>query len=114
MCKHLVQAAKPVPPQFFLQVKQHCTLPFWTHSALRPLVEGPKLAEPTLNHGINIQSPVPDVFEEDLPEEEEEEDLVDSSFEVRCQSFEQQMRTWILMLRNFLDGMDHQIQFQDH
>jgi hypothetical protein len=41
LCKHLVQAVKPVPPHFFMEVNRNQTTPFWTHKTLIPLENNP-------------------------------------------------------------------------
>ncbi|KAF7426653.1 hypothetical protein PC9H_009022 [Pleurotus ostreatus] len=103
LCKHLVQAAPPVEPIFFLEVIRNRTTPFWTHVSLQPMTDEtkPGVKQPA-------QQPCEDVDSSD--ESESDEGACHQLFV----AFEDQMKKRIDLLRDFAYGLEYQIQFRDH
>jgi len=83
LCKHLVQAVRPVPPIFFLEVKRNRTTPFWQHPGL-VLLEGSRPDTPAMV--VTAEPMLDEVVEEDeggevqasSDEEGEDDDIVDT------------------------------------
>jgi hypothetical protein len=111
LCKHLVQSVPPMPPIFFLEVKRNRTTPFWNHPALQP----------TKSEQTSDRSELIDIgsspASEEHEDEEEEENLVDieeaSGLGERGMLRERVVED-IRMLRDFCDGLEYQLQFDDH
>jgi hypothetical protein len=123
ICKHLVQAFHPVHPIFFLQVTRNRTAPFWSHPSLIPIDKTgtiEPISGPTKEQGACETAMSRDNESEEEEEEEEEEensglvDTVADGHSVARESFAEKMRSHVDQIRNFCDGMEHQIQFGDH
>jgi hypothetical protein len=140
ICKHLVQLFCPVNPVFFLEVTRNRTVPFWSHSTLRPLAnadDGVALKEledrtetgdgggndnkahvvigegDVLNTaGIELDS----LGSDDSGFESDDNQLVDT-WEGRGDEernmYEEEMRGNIRLLQDFCDALEYQVQFQD-
>jgi hypothetical protein len=121
LCKHLVQAFHPVPPIFFLEVSRNRTLPFWSHSSLVPLGDPLQSSTPTTaafipinDHAVNLATVEDDG--EDV-HDEDEDDLVDTEADRVWNgrgTFGERMAAHINLIREFCQGLEHQVQFQDH
>ena len=119
-CKHLVQAVQPVPPTFFLQVKRNRTLPFWQHPALVPLEGSPsEVAAPddnekapdNIDDDINEQEPCGEASDED-----DTENIVDTEatpWECGGGTYRERLADNIDTIRDFCDGLEYQLQFED-
>lgn len=111
ICKHLVQAVHPVHPVFFLEVKQNCTSPFWSHPSLIPLSRNN--TNPTA-----VPHPTPENLETqlDTPENDFEgsdgsdDEFIDTSLDTRRATYCEMMKAHI---NTFKTGLEHQIQFED-
>lgn len=127
LCKHLVQLFHPVNPQFFLEVTWNQTLPFWSHPALKPLTTAKEEIEPEdpatitgdggggtydrLNmaryqvEGLNADS------------DDDDDGLVDmeerGGHDTEKKMYKEKMEHYIHLIRDFCDGLEYQIQFQD-
>jgi len=117
ICKHLVQSIPPVPPTFFLEVKRNRTTPFWLHRVLQPdsrptlpvspSPEGPSLAE----QGNRNE------FEGYDDNDNDNGDIVDmqslaGTFRDHA-TFRERFLRKINGYRDFLDGLEYQLQFED-
>ncbi|KAF8879542.1 hypothetical protein CPB84DRAFT_1657737, partial [Gymnopilus junonius] len=119
ICKHLVQSFHPVPPVFFLEAKRHRTAPIWRHPGLKLIDEGPTEAGedeplPQINDNqveITPSSPGADIPPDD-EDEDDEDDLLDMGSKTG-QTFDESMKEKINILRDFLGGLEYQIQFRD-
>lgn len=128
ICKHLVQLFHPVSPVFFLEVTRNRTVPFWSHSTLRPLANTEEGIDPeggTASTGDShnnktyaSEDDVPnaagiDLDSDDLEFEANDNQLVDMWEGRERKTYEEEMRGKISLIRDFCDGLEHQIQFQD-
>ena len=136
ICKHLVQQFHPVDPIFFLQVTRNRSTPFWSHSALKPLptaedmnhmmdldeqLEVPTKLENTTSPAVeepyvrlNAAGTRSEFDEDDF--ESDNEGLVDTwegGSENRQQTCKEELNEIIHLLRDFVGGLEHQVQFQD-
>ena len=119
ICKHLVQLVHPVAPIFFVEVKHNQTTPFWKHKLLVPLDE-----TETPNAGTHTSmSAMPDNSDlnqkEDPDSENNAEDSEDEIIDteeglIGGKTFGEQMTEHIDMLRDFANGLEYQVQFNDH
>jgi hypothetical protein len=128
ICKHLVQAVHPVHPVFFLQVKRNRTLPFWSHPSLIPLSDNQTLAP------SQASASVPSTTPESLPvneqpastendreydgvdgSDDELSELIDMSLDTRQggRTYRENMKAHVDAIRDFCDGLEYQIQFED-
>lgn len=113
LCKHLVQAVKPVPPIFFLQVSRRRTSPFWVHPALIPLSFGPRL-RPTTQPALSGEPlDLNQTPEDDDNESDSDDEDLDTEFRVNLQTYSERMRERVALIREFALGLEHQIQFGD-
>ena len=137
ICKHLVQLFRPVSPMFFLEVTRNRTIPFWSHCTLKPLAnddDDPGCEDRTAPGGGDgdgdgddskacaagnksvLNSAGIELDLDDLGMESDNNELVDT-WEERGgdarKTYEDDMRGNIGLLREFCDGLEYQIQFQD-
>lgn len=132
VCKHLVQLFRPVSPVFFLEVTRNRTVPFWSHSALKPLVDDDsddseargngdgdgdgddKACATGSDHMLNTAGIELDF--DDLGMESDDNKLVDT-WEGRVgnarKTYKAKMQSNIGLLRDFCDALEYQIQFED-
>ncbi|KIK05393.1 hypothetical protein K443DRAFT_3879 [Laccaria amethystina LaAM-08-1] len=115
ICKHLVQSVHPVPPVFFLEAKRHRNAPFWRHLGLKPIddsniveAEGGLQTERRDEEAAAAASPGEDIPSDD----DDDDDLLDMGSKT-AQTFEESMKEKIDILREFLGGLEYQIQFRD-
>ena len=122
ICKHLMQSFHPVYPIFFLQVTRNRTMPFWTHPSLVPIDEVrmrgaiEPIGVPTeACNGINRSKEEEE--EEEKEEEEENRELIDMAadgYDASRETYTEKIQSHITLIRDFCDGLEHQIQFGDH
>ncbi|KAG1812276.1 hypothetical protein EV424DRAFT_106803 [Suillus variegatus] len=118
ICKHLVQNVHPVAPTFFLEVQRNRTTPFWMHPSLIPLDScPPHVTTPTWTHASE-QGRVSEGeirSDDEISGDDAEEDLVDTfSRQLDTRTFQERMLTHIKNIRDFCDGLEYQIQFNDY
>jgi hypothetical protein len=110
-----------VPPIFFITVKRNRTTPIWQHTSLVPLTNDPEAESSTgLTAIASMSALLGDPINENEPEDardedEDEDDFVDtaadgwtgsgSTFREQCMEIE--------TIRNFCDGLEYQLQFED-
>ncbi|KAJ3991775.1 hypothetical protein F5050DRAFT_1864500 [Lentinula boryana] len=113
LCKHLVQGVEPVPPVFFLQVKQSRTAPVWSHPLLKALPS--QIMDKAENPQVDEEE---DDEKSDRDDEEEEEDREEEECDdvaiISHLTHEEEMKNLIQDLHSFADGLDYQIQFRDN
>ncbi len=127
-CKHLVQAVKPVPPIFFLTVTRNRTVPFWSHSDLIPLVLAPTAPVVEVESAAtlvenNVQNSTDTVPRNpsaepaiDADAEDSDDDIIDTEpqqFTLQGKTYLERMADTIQVLRDFADGLEYQVQFND-
>jgi hypothetical protein len=124
ICKHLVQSVHPVDPVFFLEVKRSRTLPIWSHRSLIPLAEfddntnlevTSSTLPPTTSESLEMGPEVPNGNDSEESDESGDE-LIDTALETRRsggETFRETMRTHIDTMKDFCDGLEYQIQFED-
>ena len=131
ICKHLVQQFHPVDPIFFPQVTRNRSTPFWSHPTLKPLptAEDTGMMDSVDNavpaNSDDTTSPVEEPYERlNAAESEFDEDnfesddegLVDTwegGSENRQRTCKEELNEIIYLLRDFVGGLEHQVQFQD-
>ena len=120
ICKHLVQSIPPVSPTFFLEVKRNRTTPFWLHRALQPDCL-PILAPPV---GPSLEGSTPagksngnefEGYDDDDNDDDDDVDVVDmqSGMFRDGATFRERFLRKIDGYRDFLDGLEYQLQFED-
>ncbi|EDR07054.1 uncharacterized protein LACBIDRAFT_299387 [Laccaria bicolor S238N-H82] len=116
ICKHLVQSFQPVNPVFFLQVMRNRTTPFWSHPALIPLqTESLDNDHAEMAEGVGPTEPIMD-DDLDPAEDRFDDDAVDTRegiWESEQKTFKEEMDAHIQKIRDFADGLEYQISFQD-
>ena len=122
ICKHLVQSVHPVHPVFFLEVKRNRTLPIWSHRSLVPLSDDNINHEitsaplpPTTPENLEMQLDVPNGNDSEESDESDDE-LIDTALETGRggrETFRETMRTHIDTIKDFCDGLEYQVQFED-
>ena len=117
-CKHLVQAVQPVPPTFFLQVKRNRTLPFWQHPTLVPLERNP--SEVAANPPHTSKAPDDNDDEQEpcgeASDEDDTENIIDmetTPWECDGGTYRERLVDNITTIRDFCDGLEYQLQFED-
>ncbi|KAG1874931.1 hypothetical protein F4604DRAFT_2008937 [Suillus subluteus] len=124
VCKHLVQDVHIVSPVFFLEVQCNRTLPFWSHPSLVPLRDSlppNSMVQQTLQYSVRGEE---DTHENttgvggnmfDGENEEAEDEFVDTAAgRMDTRTFQERFEAHIKNLRDFCDGLQYQIQFNDH
>ncbi|KAF7966149.1 hypothetical protein HWV62_39928 [Athelia sp. TMB] len=127
VCKHVIQSVHDVPPIFFLEVKRRRTLPIWQHPKLVPLVPRPHAeasaaaGEPLSpapgneTIGSHAMSPAPENDNPDADDDDDDDDAVDTQIgqwaggQTLRESFLDEIQT----IRDFCDGLEYQVQFED-
>jgi hypothetical protein len=129
ICKHLVQLFRPVNPQFFLEVTQNQTIPFWAHPSLKPVsvpaeeIEADQRAT-TISNDSNQASGeaysrvnTAKIGIDNLDLESDDNNLLIDTWETGGNSekkaCKEEMENYIHLIRDFCDGLEFQIQFQD-
>lgn len=107
-------------PVFFLEVKRNRTTPFWKHKLLIPPdgVDGGgntdslTLAAPETMRALSKKA---DLDSENGSDESDDNNIVDTEQGlIGGSTFGEQMTKHISMLRDFADGLEYQLQFDDH
>jgi hypothetical protein len=118
ICKHLVQLVHPVLAVFFLEVKRNRTTPFWKHKHLVPLNDeldlGPSGDNPSSSMSEEGTLHMDEELEGNGEGYESDDGIVDTKngmFDSR--SVQERMSQHINMLRDFADGLQYQLQFND-
>ena len=116
VCKHLVQGVQTVSPIFFLEVQRNRTLPFWSHPSLIPLNETLPIESTAPSEEGRIHTDAGGSVSDEREDEEEENDIVDTAAgrQVDTHTFQERFQTLIKNFRDFSDGLEYQIQFNDH
>jgi hypothetical protein len=118
LCKHLVQSVHPVSPLFFLEAKRNRTWPFWSHPSLVPLEPATSNQLQGLGVGSVVAGPTVVVQkwgEDEVDDSDGESDgaLVDTGRGSGRLTLQERYQDVIRTLRDFCDGLDYQIQFND-
>ena len=126
LCKHLVQQFNPVEPRFFLEVTRNRTSPFWSHPSLKPfatatnetepeLVDSPKATDrnniDTGYNWLNLAG-----IGIDDGSDEDDDGLIDTEgrgVNTQKNAVKEKMEDYIRIIRDFCDGLEYQVQFQD-
>jgi hypothetical protein len=113
LCKHLVQSVHPVPPEFFLEVRRNRTTPFWKHKKLIPIDEPTSDAHTSAFEGQGTQNR--STSDESGDEGDESDDgVVDTESGIgEGRTVRERMSDHISMLRDFANGLEYQLQFND-
>ncbi|KAI6143267.1 hypothetical protein BKA82DRAFT_4017571 [Pisolithus tinctorius] len=124
ICKHLVQSVHMVSPIFFLEVQHHRSLPFWSHPTLITLdnsLPHPAITLEQVDGGTETEGDVLRLEGEMLDEGRDEdacEHIVDTaarhSMGMDTCTFQEHFQSIIMNFRDFFDGLEYQIQFNDH
>jgi hypothetical protein len=96
----------PVSPQFFLEAQRNRTAPFWRHPSLTPLTN---TATTTINNDIPATQ---ETVQHDV-DNDDNDDIVDMADAVIRETYTESMTQIIQLLRDFTNGLEYQIQFQD-
>jgi hypothetical protein len=120
ICKHLVQSIPPVPPTFFLEVKRNRTTPFWLHHVLQPdsqptppVGPSPEGSSPAKgNNGNEFEGYDNDDNDNDDDDDGDVVDTQSGTFRDRM-TFRERFLGKINGYRDFLDGLEYQLQFED-
>ncbi|KAH8978339.1 hypothetical protein EDB92DRAFT_1821650 [Lactarius akahatsu] len=129
VCKHLVQHFHPVNPQFFLEVTQNRSVPFWAHPSLEPLsiaaerieVDQAMATNSDGGHNVNVEAyhhlnTARNKFEDMGPgsEDDDSDGLIDTwekgNSEKTCK---EELEDYIRIIRDFCDGLEFQVKFED-
>ena len=96
LCKHIVQGVLPVPPKFFLEVKQQREAPFWKHPSLKPLNTPTQIRDcESISHNLeqgHIQYLLDDIGRGDS-DEDKDENFIDVGRE-DGQTFDEMVEEW--------------------
>ncbi|KAJ6558978.1 hypothetical protein B0H10DRAFT_2369275 [Mycena sp. CBHHK59/15] len=113
ICKHTVQAMKPVPPVFFLEVKRRCVAPFWVHPLLRPLSDESDVSDAVMEQPSSDTWDV-GPLDPALDSDDSDDDLVDTQIAGEDQpTFLEAMDGNIDLILEFAKGLKYQRQFRD-
>ncbi|KAJ6451250.1 hypothetical protein C8R45DRAFT_1057135 [Mycena sanguinolenta] len=113
LCKHVIQAFKPVRPVFFLEVKWQCTAPFWIHPSLRPLADASAPAQASEAAGgemTRVDAAADAVLDSD---DEDDDGLIDTRPGGDQRTFVEAMDKEINVILEFAKGLTFQRQFRD-
>lgn len=131
ICKHLVQLFSPVNPVFFLEVTRNRTIPFWSHSTLKPLANAEDVDSESedraalgndkgkarvLGDDDMLNTAGIELDLDDLELESDDDQLVDiweGRGDGERKAYKEQMEDNIGLIRDFSDALEYQIQFQD-
>ncbi|KAN0128952.1 hypothetical protein V8E53_013214 [Lactarius tabidus] len=114
LCKHLVQQFHPVEPQFFLEVTQNQCSPFWSHPSLKPLSSAEdimKADQPAATEGAGDGDG--DGYNQVNTAGYRIEDLNGGVGCMDKATFEKKMEDYIHTIRDFCNGLEYQVKFQD-
>ncbi|KAG1878754.1 hypothetical protein C8R48DRAFT_745325 [Suillus tomentosus] len=113
VCKHLVQDVHIVSPVFFLEVQRNRTLPFCRppNSMVQQTFQYSVRGEDGVHE--NVTGIEGNLF--DRENEEAEDEFVDTAAgQMDTCTFQERFEAHIKNFRDFCDGLQYQIQFNDH
>ncbi|KAH9023946.1 hypothetical protein EDB85DRAFT_2075228 [Lactarius pseudohatsudake] len=123
---HLVQQFHPVDPQFFLQVMRNRTLPFWSHLSLKPLPtvaaiikeDCSTIADSDGDNKVSMEvyvrvNTAGNEMDNSDPQSDNDDVLIDTGGNVEKKTVKEEMENYIHIIRDFCDGLEFQVQFQD-
>lgn len=117
VCKHIVQQFQPVDPRFFLEVTRNRCLPFWSHPSLKPLatpMDHPATAEGDgAEEAYDRQNLAGYEIEDDWEDDDELVDMEVRVGEGEKNAVKEKMEDYIHLFREFCDGLEYQVKFQD-
>ena len=123
ICKHLVQQFHPVNPRFFLEVTRNRSLPFWSHPSLKPLgiptdsVEmDHRTGDGDDNVGVEVYNRLNMAGNEIDLESDDDDGLIDTwenGSDSEKKTYKEKMEDYIRITRDFCDGLEFQVKFQD-
>ena len=130
ICKHLVQLFHPVNPRFFLEVTRNRSLPFWSHPSLKPISlsrEEIEAYQKTATIDDENDEAPGDLYSrvntaknevDDFDFESEDDDALIDTWEnggddLEKKTYEEEMEDYIDLIRDFCNGLEFQIKFQD-
>ena len=118
LCKHLVQQFSPVDPRFFLKVTRNHTLPIWSHPLLKPLATATDVSEPDCPKAVdgNEDDPVYNRLNLAAYAIDDDDRLIDTEGggeSTEKNAVKEKMEDYIRIIRNFCDGLEYQLKFQD-
>lgn len=121
ICKHLIQMVHRVPTTFFLEVQRQRTLPFWSHLALRPLVDAPQVTEDTELEPSSLGSTVADTASAGIEQDDlghadfdDGDDALETDGQHAGKTFDETLNNDISLLKGLVDRLEYQRQFRDH
>jgi hypothetical protein len=108
-CKHLVHAVHPVMPKFFIEVKRNRMTPFWSHPLLVPVdADSEDSYQGDVPTSTDSGSQI--LADGDDDDDEEAEDMILGG---NNGTLRERLVDHIKTLRDFCDGLEYQIQFED-
>lgn len=116
-----MQSVCRVPAIFFAQVDRNRTCPFWKHPSLIPLDPAnapfPTFTD-TSDDALTAAPSIVDEIDNDdntnLAEDDDDDDEEDQETAQRgVGTFRERMEARLSLLKNFIGGLEYQIQFQD-
>ncbi|KAH9048602.1 hypothetical protein EDB83DRAFT_2507350 [Lactarius deliciosus] len=126
ICKHLVQQFQPVNPRFFLEVTRNRSIPFWSHPSLKPLSIAEERIEtdpPTATdgdgddtasvEGYSRLNTAGNEFDDDSDDDNVLVDTWENGGEYEKKSCKEELENHIRLIRDFCDGLEFQVRFQD-
>jgi hypothetical protein len=117
VCKHLVQSVGPVPATFYLQVRRNRTTPFWLHPILQP--EGHHIAATSTSGDTPIvhDNTNPIIGRDESEDDDDDDGLIDTEPGLAIgdrKTLRERFSEYIGTIREFCDGLEYQLQFEDH
>ena len=127
LCKHLMQGVQPVPPRFFLKVRQQRKAPFWRHPSLKPLPNFINSTEPgdykSGGHNSEKGHDKPGLIDDDIErgnsykdnsddDSDEDGNFIDVGRE-NGHFFDEMVEEGIHTIQEFADSLGYQCQFHD-
>jgi hypothetical protein len=100
-----------MPPTFFLKVKQNCTTPFWLHPTLNTTLTSQPLNECVPKNRGSSED------DDNKSENDDDNGLVDTGAGISatdCSTLHEWAVENIQMLWDFCNGLEYQLQFEDH
>ena len=123
LCKHIVQQFHLVDPRFFLEVTRNRCLPFWSHPSLKPLVTADNRIEPQDPPAIqgngegdtyhHVNTATYRIEDESDNDDSGLVDMEERGGNGEKKTYKEKMEDYIHLIRDFCDGLEYQIQFQD-
>ena len=114
VCKHLVQSVGPVPPIFYLEVKHNRTTPFWSHPVLPQNDPQHPIASSDNVEKLNNDNDNAAAHDDD--DDDGDSDLVNTMpglATIDRETFHERFNKHIKTIRDFCNGLEYQLQFED-